>query len=208
MSRLTACGRVSLFLCALLACVRAPVKSAAQRPALPRATPPGLRLPAGARPTGYTLALRLDPNLPTLTGTVDIALELETVTSFLWLNATDIDVSVAQISFAGQTIMARPTLGDHDFLGFASFEVAGGAQVLDHLTNDCFFLISRQVGGDCFLDDKFRHAHGTFLSASTRAQPKTRNSNVEIRNKFEIRNSNDGGIVGADVGGAEQYGWG
>jgi alanyl aminopeptidase len=110
-------GRLLLLACAL-ACARAPA-GGVQQPSLPRATPPALRLPEGARPTSYALALRIDPAQPTLTGTIDIELQLAAATSFLWLNATDIDVSSAQITFAGESVVARPTLGDRDFLGFA-----------------------------------------------------------------------------------------
>jgi alanyl aminopeptidase len=125
MPRLATPGRVLLSLCWALGCARVPTSGEAQRPALPRATPPGLRLPEGARPTAYSVALRIDPSQPTLTGTIDLELQLAVATSFLWLNATDIDVSAAHVTFAGQTIVARPTLGDHDFLGFAFRQPVG-----------------------------------------------------------------------------------
>jgi alanyl aminopeptidase len=117
MSLHRAAGRLLLF-CLLAACVRAPATTP-HRAALPRAQPPVLRLPAGARPTSYALALRIDPAHPTLTGTAHIELQLDTATSFLWLNATDIDVDAADVTFAGQTVPARATLGDRDFMGFS-----------------------------------------------------------------------------------------
>ncbi|HXU80990.1 MAG TPA: M1 family peptidase, partial [Polyangia bacterium] len=122
MSRLGARGPLLLVLG--LACARVPSQSA-PRPSLPHATPPGLRLPEGPRPTSYALALRIDPDQATLTGTIDIELQLPVATSLLWLNATDIDVASAGLTFAGGTVPAGPTLGDRDFLGFAFRQPVG-----------------------------------------------------------------------------------
>jgi alanyl aminopeptidase len=110
---------------ALAGCGTPPVATPAQRPPLPHATPPGLRLPAGAHPTSYAAALRIDPEAPTFNGTIDIELQLDAPTSLLWLNATDIDVQTAEITFAGETKAAQPTLGDRDFLGFGFAQPLG-----------------------------------------------------------------------------------
>jgi aminopeptidase N len=117
-------------MCCALACARVPAGGIAQPPSLPRATPPALRLPEGARPTSYAVALRIDPAQPTLTGTIDIELQLDAATSLLWLNATDIDVTSAQVTVDGQSLVARPTLGDRDFLGFAFGKPVGPGPAL------------------------------------------------------------------------------
>jgi alanyl aminopeptidase len=100
----------------LSACARVTV---APTPPAPKATPPGLRLSAGVRPTGYALALRVDPNLPVFSGTVEIDLTVDAATSLIWLNAADLRLDDAQVTFAGRSARARIVEGDKDHAGFA-----------------------------------------------------------------------------------------
>jgi alanyl aminopeptidase len=57
------------------------------KPAPPASPAPTLRLPAGARPTGYQIHLRLLPGADQFSGTVEIALAVTAPLPVLWLNA-------------------------------------------------------------------------------------------------------------------------
>jgi alanyl aminopeptidase len=88
-------------------------------PPAPRATPPSLRLPPGARPTGYAVSLRVDPDQPRFAGTVDIDIALDASTSLLWLNASDLRLERADVTAGGTRRPVQVVAGDTDFTGFA-----------------------------------------------------------------------------------------
>ncbi|HYI00263.1 M1 family metallopeptidase [Hyalangium sp.] len=82
-------------------------------------TPPELRLPKTARPLRYAAELTVIPTQDSFQGKIDIDLEVTEATSLLWLNATELKVSSAQLSLGGTTLAARVVPGDRDFVGFA-----------------------------------------------------------------------------------------
>jgi alanyl aminopeptidase len=85
---------------------------------------PSLRLPEGARPTRYKVALELDPSRSVFSGAVDIQLELAQPTSLLWLNATALTIREAHVVLdqkGGEQVRATAVKGSDDFIGF-SFE--------------------------------------------------------------------------------------
>ncbi len=82
-------------------------------------TPPELRLPKHARPVRYAAELTVIPTQETFQGKIDIDLEVTTATSLLWLNATELKISSAQLTQAGSTMAARVVPGGADFAGFA-----------------------------------------------------------------------------------------
>ncbi len=86
-------------------------------PATP--TPPTLRLPTTIRPTSYTVELTVDPNVGTIQGVVDIALEVAEPTSVLWLNGHQLTVKQATLTQAGAPLAVTPVPGNEAFLGFA-----------------------------------------------------------------------------------------
>ena len=93
--------------------------------------PPKLRLPTTAAPTGYRVALTVDPNATTFRGVVDVGIRLSVPTEFLWLNATELKVEKATASAGGSAVAVRVVPGGNDFIGFA-FEkpVAAGELTL------------------------------------------------------------------------------
>ncbi len=99
--------------------------------AAPDPEPPKLRLPATAAPTGYRVALTVDPDETTFRGAVDIGIRLSAPTDLLWLNATELKVEKATASAGGSPVAVRVVPGGDDFLGFA-FEkpVAAGELTL------------------------------------------------------------------------------
>jgi aminopeptidase N len=82
--------------------------------------PPKLRLPAGVRPTRYTLDLRVVPAEPKFSGTITIDLDVTTPTPLVWLNATDLDIDGAELHQSGAVQPLRVVPGDSDFVGFAA----------------------------------------------------------------------------------------
>jgi cytosol alanyl aminopeptidase len=95
-----------------------PVQAAA--PAAPeKPTPPRLRLPGAARPTGYTVELTMDPTAETFQGVVDVALEVAEPTSVLWLNGKDLTVKQATLMQNGAAIAVTPVVGNAEFIGFS-----------------------------------------------------------------------------------------
>src|SRR5690606_33804103 len=73
----------------------------------PAPTPPELRLPKHARPVRYAAELTVIPTQDTFQGKIDIELEVATATSLLWLNATELKISSAQLTQGGSTMAAR-----------------------------------------------------------------------------------------------------
>jgi alanyl aminopeptidase len=59
--------------------------------------PDGIRLPAGARPLSYRVALDADPAKPTFRGTVTIEVELTAPQHPLWLNAETLTIDAARL---------------------------------------------------------------------------------------------------------------
>ena len=84
------------------------------------ADPPGLRLPNGPRPTRVAAELSLTPGEERFTGHIEIEVALPEATSRLWLNATGLTVTHAEVRSAGATIVAQPqdTPPDHLALDF------------------------------------------------------------------------------------------
>ena len=92
---------------------------AASAPADEGPEPPRLRLPATARPTGYSVSLTIDPTKETFQGSVAIEIRLERKTALLWLNGTDLAVDRVWATAAGRKVGARVVSGGTDFIGFA-----------------------------------------------------------------------------------------
>jgi aminopeptidase N len=84
----------------------------------PAPTPPELRLPKNARPVRYAVELTVVPTQDTFQGKIDIDLEVTTATPVLWLNATELKISSAQLTQGGNTMAARVVPGGADFAGF------------------------------------------------------------------------------------------
>jgi alanyl aminopeptidase len=82
--------------------------------------PPALRLPAGAAaPTGYRVALTIDPGQTSFRGSVDIAARLLAPTQLLWLNATELQIDKVTALAGGSPVGVRVVPGGADFVGFA-----------------------------------------------------------------------------------------
>ena len=72
--------------------------------------PPGLRLPAGFKPTRYRARLAVDPAQTTFTGTIEIDGELAKKTSLLWLHAHELTFDRAIATAGGGEIALDPIL--------------------------------------------------------------------------------------------------
>jgi len=98
----------------------------------PSPAPPKLRLPTTVRPTHYALDLRVVPAEPTFSGAITIDLRVDTPTSLVWLNATDLKIDGAEVRAGGATQAARVVAGDEDFVGFATSKPIpkGAAQLI------------------------------------------------------------------------------
>lgn len=107
--------------CATTAPAPESVTPAAQAAPAPVADPkpPELRLPKNARPVRYAVELTVVPTQDTFQGKIDIELEVAEASSLIWLNATELKVSSAQLSAGGSTVAARIVPGGADFVGFA-----------------------------------------------------------------------------------------
>jgi aminopeptidase N len=105
---------------ALIALIAAAPAPAAADPAPPSPTPPTFRLPAGVRPTRYTLDLRVVPAQPSYSGTVTVELALDAPTSVVWLSATDLTVDGAEFAAAGRAQPAQVLPAPPGFVGFAA----------------------------------------------------------------------------------------
>jgi len=90
-------------------------------PAPPAAAPepPKLRLPAVAEPVGYAAELTIDPGKESFRGTVSIDVRFKQKTSFLWLNATGLEVAKASATVGDRTVGVKAVPGGDDFLGFS-----------------------------------------------------------------------------------------
>jgi hypothetical protein len=68
---------------------------------------PDLRLPESVAPTSYRAELTLDPATDVFSGQISINIDVNQPLKTIWLNATDISVSDASLSIAGQTLAAN-----------------------------------------------------------------------------------------------------
>jgi alanyl aminopeptidase len=124
--------------------------------------PPKLRLGNSARPTHYSLRLRIVPAEDTFTGEVEIDLLLRERISVLWLNGTDLVVTRARVLSQKKVVPADPVPGGDDFLGFA-FESpldTGSARLYVSYTGklskrDSRGLFSERDGNDWYVTSQF-----------------------------------------------------
>ena len=142
--------------CSLLAvalAAQSPARAAAL-PAPAASGPPTLRLPPGARPTGYTLHLQLQPGADQFSGTLQIALQVSQPLSILWLNAAPevlIDRAELRSSGAPSSPLPPPAVvgqerGGRDFVGLRfDRPLAVGAHTL-HLDYHARLLKNEGVG--------------------------------------------------------------
>ncbi len=95
--------------------------SAALASPSPAQEPPKLKLPAGATPVQYAVELSIDPGKPAFHGSVSVELDVATKTSFLWLNATDLEIVKASATVGDHAVAVKAVPGGENFAGF-SFE--------------------------------------------------------------------------------------
>ncbi len=104
------------------ACVTAPTPpapaavSAAPIAVKPALVPPTVRLPAGARPTSYRLAMTVLPGRDTFSGTLSADVEVSTPLEVLWLNATRLTPGSASFLVGGQNVPATTEVFGEHFL--------------------------------------------------------------------------------------------
>jgi len=82
--------------------------------------PPELRLPDGVRPVRQSIELSVDPGLETLSGSVEIELEVRESTSLLWLNAAGLKITSASLGRSEAMRPADVVPGGDDFVGFST----------------------------------------------------------------------------------------
>jgi alanyl aminopeptidase len=101
----------------LLLTVIAPLTLAADVQGSQAPVAPTLRLPSGARPTGYALDLTVVPGAPTVTGEIAIGVELDRAQDVLWLNARSLKVTrvATELSDTRVSLLSE----DEQFLGLA-----------------------------------------------------------------------------------------
>jgi cytosol alanyl aminopeptidase len=95
----------------------------------PAPTPPRLKLPAGADPTGYAVELSIDPARETFRGSVAIDLRLREKMSFLWLNGTGLEITKASALVGDRTVAAKAVPGGSDYVGFSFGKPVGPGKV-------------------------------------------------------------------------------
>jgi len=105
-----------LFLTIVASMLEAGIGVAANPPAR-RAEPPTFRLPAGARPTRYSLALTVVPGEARAGGEITIDVELDRPHAILWLNADSVTVSKAAVEAAATRVGVLS--GHEQFVGLA-----------------------------------------------------------------------------------------
>ena len=84
------------------------------------ASPPTLRLPGNVIPTRQAVELTVDPNLETLSGSVEIELDVRESTSLIWLNAIGLKVTGATLGRVGAMHPVTVVPGGSDFIGFST----------------------------------------------------------------------------------------
>jgi alanyl aminopeptidase len=88
--------------------------SAPERPTMHAPASPGLRLPEGVEPIRYDLRLELDPEKPTFTGHVDIAIRITKPVNAIWIHADKLTIASATLD--GRAL-PEPSVGDQ-MLGY------------------------------------------------------------------------------------------
>ena len=153
-----------------------PAPSTAEAPAPQRAatgTPPpaaavarpGLRLGEAVTPRHYVLDLKLDPAREGFSGAVDIDVEVAAPTSVIWLNATDLTVTRAEVTAGGGAraahVVPNPP-GDTDHLGLGVEAPVGPGPARIHIeytgkvdANETRGLFREESGGDWYLFSHF-----------------------------------------------------
>ena len=95
------------------------------------ATPPPFRLPGGARPVQYRIALTVAPGSEGFHGEEEIEVSLSAPTRTLWLNAKNLTVSSAVLTSPRGVLHAEVLPGGAEFVGFRfPSEVSAGAATL------------------------------------------------------------------------------
>ena len=80
---------------------------------------PKFRLGDATRPTRYRLALTVNPDAATYSGTVEIDLQLSAALSEIWLNAHDLTIHEANLAAGGKTLPGRVLTEGKHLSGFA-----------------------------------------------------------------------------------------
>lgn len=148
----------------------ATTSQAPQQPARVVATedPPLLRLDDRAVPKAYRVHLRLDPDVETFTGEIEIDLDVKRPSTILWLNATDLEIASASLERGGlSNDVAEILEGNQQTAGFRfpSAVPAGPATMhvtfsgkYDHISSEAIF---RQKDGDeWYLFTQFQAIYG------------------------------------------------
>jgi len=90
--------------------------------------PPAFRLPGDVKPERYALDLTIVPDQPTARGRIHIAAQVVTPARVVWLNATGLTISRAELAGAPARVIA----GGDDFIGLTTDrELAPGALAID-----------------------------------------------------------------------------
>ena len=79
--------------------------------------PPQFLLPDDVTPISHTADLTLDPAADSFTGSMRIEIHLKKATRLVWLNARDLDIKRASITFHGKTSKATTKLHLNEFVG-------------------------------------------------------------------------------------------
>ena len=85
--------------------------------------PPELRLGDAATPRAYAVRLAIDPRETTFEGEVRIELRIHRAAPVLWLNAEQLEIARAELTFGDRRVPARVITTAADFVGL---EVEGG----------------------------------------------------------------------------------
>ncbi len=94
--------------------------------------PPKLRLPDSVAPTGYRVALKLDPDQTTFSGQITIQVDIKSPQNVLWLNASGLTISDTKLTMNGRTLPAKIIPGGDDFVGLRSdSKLASGSAEID-----------------------------------------------------------------------------
>ncbi len=95
--------------------------------------PPKLRLSEveNILPVGYRVALTLDPDKDSFTGSIDMKVDVRKPVKTIWLNANQINVEEASLSASGKTMPAKAVPGGDDLIGleFESDVPVGAAEI-------------------------------------------------------------------------------
>ncbi len=81
--------------------------------------PPELRLSESVTPVSYSATLKLDPNETSFDGEIRIKVSIKDAVQTLWLNASEIEISRAELVSGGKSLPAKPVAGGKEFVGLA-----------------------------------------------------------------------------------------